>query len=391
MSQQAVLEYLSKEFRKIPGAIIVAFPPPAIRGLGVSGGFQMEVQDLSGLGLAQLEQVTREMVSVGNAQSQLRFSNTTFSASVPQLYLDIDRTKVKSLNIPVDLVFNTLQTYLGSVYINDFNLFGRTFQVRAQAEAPFRDKTDDISLLEVPNASGQMVPLGTFLKIERKLGSQLITRYNLYPAASITGQSAPGASSGQSMEIMEQLARDKLPQGMGYEWTAMSYQEKQVGNQALYVFGLAVLLVYLVLAAQYESWSSPAAVILVVPLALLGTVVAVALRGMDNNIYTQIGIVLIIALAGKNAILIVEFARRLRADGKGIAESAAEAAQKRLRPILMTSFAFILGVYPLVVAEGAGAASRRLAGHRCFWRHDRLHPSGRLLRAGLFRHLPEIQ
>jgi HAE1 family hydrophobic/amphiphilic exporter-1 len=366
MSQAAILGRLRHEFSRMPEAIVIAFAPPAIRGLGVSGGFQMEVQDLGTAGLARLEQVAWDIIRTGNARSDLRSLNTTFSAHVPQLYLNIDRTKVKSLNVPLDLVFNTLQTYLGSTYVNDFNEFGRTYQVRLQGEAPFREKINDILKLYVRSADGGLLPLGTLLAVEPEVGAQTITRYNLYQAASITGEAAPGVSSGQALTIMERMARDKLPKGMGYDWTAISYQEKLVGHQALLVVGLAVLLVYLVLAALYESWTSPAAVILVVPLALLGTVVAVALRGLDNNIYTQIGVVLIIALASKNAILIVEFARDLRAEGKDIAEAAAEAAQKRFRPIIMTSFAFILGVYPLVVAEGAGAASRQALGTAVF-------------------------
>jgi HAE1 family hydrophobic/amphiphilic exporter-1 len=365
-SQDAVLGYLRRAFNDVPAAILIAFPPPAIRGLGVAGGFQMQVLDVGNLGMNQLDRATQDLVQTGNSQSNLQALNTTFSADFPQVYLNIDRTKVKSLDIPLDQVFNTLQTYLGSNYVNDFNAFGRTYQVRLQAEAQFRDKIEDIVRLEVRNNAGQMVPLGSLLTVQRELGPQTILRYNLYPSASITGQAAPGTSTGQALTIMEQMAASKLPQGMSYEWTAISYQEKQVGNQAIYVFAMAVLLVYLVLAAQYESWTNPAAVILVVPLALLGTVIAVALRGMDNNIYTQIGIVLIIALASKNAILIVEFARDLHAAGVDVAEAAAEAAQKRFRPILMTSFAFILGVVPLVIADGAGAASRRALGTAVF-------------------------
>jgi HAE1 family hydrophobic/amphiphilic exporter-1 len=365
-SQDAVLGYLRRAFNDVPAAILIAFPPPAIRGLGVAGGFQMQVLDVGNLGMNQLDRATQDLVQTGNSQSNLQALNTTFSADFPQVYLNIDRTKVKSLDIPLDQVFNTLQTYLGSNYVNDFNAFGRTYQVRLQAEAQFRDKIEDIVRLEVRNNAGQMVPLGSLLTVQRELGPQTILRYNLYPSASITGQAAPGTSTGQALTIMEQMAASKLPQGMSYEWTAISYQEKQVGNQAIYVFAMAVLLVYLVLAAQYESWTNPAAVILVVPLALLGTVIAVALRGMDNNIYTQIGIVLIIALASKNAILIVEFARDLHAADVDVAEAAAEAAQKRFRPILMTSFAFILGVVPLVIADGAGAASRRALGTAVF-------------------------
>ncbi len=268
--------------------------------------------------------------------------------------------------MPLDILFGTLQASLGSAYVNDFNKFGRTYQVRVQAEQRFRLEPEDIRRLEVRDRQGQMVPLGTLVKIEKKLGPQIIPRYNLYPIASITGEAAAGFSSGQALKIMEQMAARKLPSSMGFEWTGMSYQEKQVGSQALFAFLLAVLMVYLVLAAQYESWTMPAAVILVVPLALLGTVIAVWARGMDNNIYTQIGIVLIIALASKNAILIVEFARELRAQGEPIDVAAVKASRLRFRPILMTSFAFILGILPLVGAVGAGAASRRALGTAVF-------------------------
>jgi HAE1 family hydrophobic/amphiphilic exporter-1 len=361
-SQGAILAALARKAADMPAATIIAFPPPAIRGLGVSGGFQMEVQNIGSQDYASLEAATRDLVAAGNGQSQLRGLVTTFSAHVPQLYLDVNRTKVKSLNLPLDLVFNTLQTYLGSTFVNDFNAFGRTYQVRVQADSRFRDQRDDITRLEVRNNLGQMVPLGSVLKIVHQLGPTTVTRYNLYPAAAITGQSAPGASSGQALAIMEHMARQRLPQGMGFAWTTIAYQEKQVGNQAIYVFALAVLLIYLILAAKYESWLNPFAVILVVPLALLGTIAALVIRGFPNDIYAQIGIVLIIALASKNAILIVEFAQDLHAQGRGIAEAAVEAARERFRPILMTSFAFILGVVPLVVASGAGAASRQALG-----------------------------
>jgi HAE1 family hydrophobic/amphiphilic exporter-1 len=365
-TQEAIIGRLMGEVQNIPEAMIIAFPPPAIWGLGITDGFQMQVQDRGSVGLDELGQVTRDMVDAGNRQSNLKQLNSTFSAKVPQLYVDIDRTKAKSLNVPMSNVFNTLQTYLGSAYANDMNKFGRTYQVRVQADARFRGSPEDIQRLEVRNQAGDMLPLGTLGKVRRTLGPQSITRYNLYPSTSITGSGAPGISSGEALKLMEDLARDKLPKSMGYEWTGMSYQEKKVGSQALYIFALAVMLVYFVLAAQYESWTSPAAVILVVPLALLGTVTAVAVRGMDNNIYTQIGIVLIIALASKNAILIVEFARDLHKEGRSIRQAAAEAARVRFRPILMTSFAFILGVYPLVIAEGASAMARRALGTAVF-------------------------
>jgi HAE1 family hydrophobic/amphiphilic exporter-1 len=310
--------------------------------------------------------VIDEMVHDGNSQTGLTQLQSTFRASVPTIYADIDRVKAKSLGVSLDSVFTTLQTALGSAYVNDFNKFGKSYQVRVQADQKFRLEPEDIRRLEVRNARGQMVPLGTLVKVEKRLGPLVIPRYNLYPSAAINGSSAPGYSSGQAMALMEQMGAQKLPSGMDSEWTGMSYQEKRVGGQAIFVFGLAVLMVYLVLAAQYESWLMPAAVILVVPLALFGTVAAVAFRGMDNNIYTQIGIVLIIALASKNAILIVEFARELRAKGRTIIDAAIEASRLRFRPILMTSFAFILGIYPLVNATGAGAASRQSLGTAVF-------------------------
>jgi HAE1 family hydrophobic/amphiphilic exporter-1 len=306
------------------------------------------------------------VLSDGEAQSGLAALNSTFRAGVPQLFADVDRDKVKSLGVPLTDVFDTLQAYLGSTYVNDFNLFGRTYQVRLQAEPSFRLTPADVRNLEVRNAQGQMVPLGTFVDVQDTIGPQIILRYNLYPTAIITGEAAQGYSSGQALELMEQMLRSKLPPSMGYEWTGISYQEKKVGGEAYMIFGLAVLLVFLVLSALYESWTNPAAVVLVVPLALLGTAIAVALRGGDNNVYTQIGVVLLVALASKNAILIVEFAREQRARGLGVVEAAIEAARLRFRPILMTSFAFILGVYPLVIADGAGAASRRALGTAVF-------------------------
>jgi HAE1 family hydrophobic/amphiphilic exporter-1 len=365
-SQDAILGDLRRQFAAIPEAIVFGFPPPAIQGLGVSGGFQVQIEDRGNVGLEMLQQVTDELVSDGNAQSNLKSLTTTFRSRVPQIYVDVDRVKAKSLEVPLEGVFNTLQASLGSAYVNDFNKFGRTYQVRVQADQRFRLRREDITKLEVRDLQGKMIPLGTLASVRDDLGPQTITRYNLYPSASITGEAAPGFSSGQALKIVEQMADDTLPPGMGYEWTGMSFQEKRVGSQAIYVFALAVLLVYLVLAGMYESWITPVGVILVVPLALLGTVAAVAIRGMDNNIYTQIGIVLIIALASKNAILIVEFARELRAGGLGVLEAAVRASRMRFRPILMTSFAFILGIVPLVNAQGAGAASRRALGTAVF-------------------------
>jgi HAE1 family hydrophobic/amphiphilic exporter-1 len=366
LSQDAILANLRRQFYGIQDALVVTFAPPAIQGLGVAGGFQMQLEDRGGVGLEQLQTLASEMVRDGNTQTGLRALNTTFRATVPQLYANVDRVKAKSLNIPLNNVFATLQTYLGSAYVNDFNKFGRTYQVRVQADPSFRAKAGDIRGLDVRTNDGKMVPLSTLVDVQDALGPLVINRYNLYPSATVNGEAALGRSSGEALKLMEQIAEQKLPPSMGFEWTGMSYQEKKVGGEAFMIFGLAVLLVYLVLCAQYESWLNPAAVILVVPLALLGAAVAVAVRHMDNNVYTQIGIVLLIALASKNAILIVEFARELRAQGQDIAEAAISAARMRFRPILMTSFAFILGVYPLVSATGAGAASRRALGTAVF-------------------------
>jgi HAE1 family hydrophobic/amphiphilic exporter-1 len=362
LSQKAILANLQRQFFGIQDAIVYGFPPPAISGLGVASGFQMQLQDKSGAGLQGLQQMVGEIIADGNAQTQLTNLNTTFRADVPQLFAEVDRTKAKALGIPLDSVFGTLQAYLGSAYVNDFNKFGRTWQVTVQADHRFRVKPSDIRALNVRNANGNMVPIGTLVQVEEIIGPQMLLRYNLYPSASITGGAAPGFSSGQALTLMEQLANAKLPPSMGFEWTGMSFQEKQVGSEAIMVFALAIILVFLVLAAQYESWTSPTAVILVVPLAVLGTVLALLVRDTDNNVYTQIGIVLLIGLASKNAILIVEFARAEREQGKSILEAAIGAARLRFRPILMTSIASIFGFLPLVVASGAGAASRQAIG-----------------------------
>jgi HAE1 family hydrophobic/amphiphilic exporter-1 len=366
LTQEAIIGNLMMQFQGVHEAMIFAFPPPAIMGLGVAGGFEMQLQDRGGVGLIELEQMVHEMVAAGNSQSGLMGLRSTFRAGVPMLYADIDREKVKSLGISLDEVFSTLQTALGSSYVNDFNKFGRTYQVRVQADQEFRQDAEHIGRLEVRDRQGNMIPLSTICKIERRLGPQVIPRFNLYPSAQITGSAAPGYSSGQALQLLEQMAAQKLPSAMGFDWGGISFQEKRVGSEAIVVFSMAVIMVYLVLAAQYESWLLPAAVILVVPLALLGTVAAVAARGMDNNVYTQVGIVLIIALASKNAILIVEFARDLRNQGRSILEAAVEASRLRFRPILMTSFAFIFGIFPLVYATGAGAAARQSLGTAVF-------------------------
>ncbi len=362
LKQGAIMAGLQGRFRQIQEAIVFAFLPPAIPGLGVSGGFQMQLQDRGGIGLQELNAMLREVLEAGNAQRGLTGLNSTFRVEVPQLFAEVDRTKSKKLGIPLSEVFNTLQAYLGSAYVNDFNKFGRTWQVKVQADNRFRVEPEDIRSLEVRNDKGEMVPIGTLVSVEETVGPQTILRYNLYPTASITGEAAPGFSSGQALNLMEQLARQKLPATMGYEWTGMSFQEKKVGSEAILIFGLAIVLVFLVLAAQYESWTNPAAVIMVVPLAVLGTVIAVVMKGADMNVYTQIGITLLIGLASKNAILIVEFAMQERQKGKGILDAAVDAAKLRFRPILMTAISSIAGFMPLVVASGAGAASQQAIG-----------------------------
>ena len=363
LSQELIVGTLYQKLSTLQEAVVFPLVPPAIQGLGVASGFEMELQ-LKGTGFdfQKLAQMTNEIVRDGNAQSDLRHLNTSYRAGVPQMQADIDRVKAESLNVSVGEVFTTFQNYLGSYYVNQFNKFGRTYQVYVQADSRYRLDATDINYLYTRNTQGKMVPVRTLTNLSITTGPALITLYNLYPAAYISGRAAPGFSSGQALSLMEQMTAQKLPPDMDIAWTGMSYQEKLVGNQALFVFALSVLLVFLVLAAQYESWSSPAAVILVVPLALLGTVLALSLRGYDNNIYTQIGMVLLIALASKNAILIVEVAREQRAKGVDLFEAAVDASRRRFRPILMTSFAFILGVLPLAVATGAGAAQRRALG-----------------------------
>jgi len=366
ITQDMILENVRKELASLQSVITIPFAPPAIRGLGVRSGFEMLVEDRQGVGLQQVQQMVQEILRAAEGQSGLSGVSSTFRPGVPQLYANVDREKAKVLNVPLGVVFGTLQSYLGSAYVNDFNKFGRTYQVRVQADQKFRETPGDISRLEVRNTAGEMLPLGTLVTVTRSFGPQTINRYNLYPSATISGASAPGYSSGDALRIMEQIAQQTLPGSMGYEWTGMAYQEQRVGGESLYIFAVAIILVYLVLAAQYESWILPIAVILVVPLGLLGAVIAVSVRGMDNNVYTQIGIVLIIALASKNAILIVEFARELRAQGKTILEASVQASQMRFRPIVMTSFAFILGVVPLVLAHGAGAVGQRALGTAVF-------------------------
>jgi HAE1 family hydrophobic/amphiphilic exporter-1 len=369
MQQAALVQSLQMEFFQMKEANIFVIVPPSIQGLGFAGGFEMKIEDREGVGLDTLQERTFAMLDAAAKRPEIApppMTRSTFRAGVPQIYLDIDRVKTEKMGVLMSDVFTALQANLGSVYVNDFNKFDRTYQVRVQADARFRSDPGLLRRLEVRNRDGGRVPLGTLLSVETRVGPQAVTRYNLYPTATISGATAPGASSGEALKAMEEVAAETLPRSMGFDWTSIAYQEKKVSGEAVKVFAVAVLLVYLVLAFQYESWILPLAVILVVPLGLLGVVAAVEFRAFDNNIYTQIGVVLIIALASKNAILIVEFARELRLAGRGVREAAIEAARLRFRPILMTSIAFILGMLPLVTATGAGAASRQALGTAVF-------------------------
>jgi len=362
LTQDRIVAKLNRELAGIQEALAFVVIPPPIRGLGQTGGFQMMVQDRRSLGLAELQRTASELAQRATSRPGLQGLATTFSYRSPQLYLNIDRTKAEALQVQPSSIFDTLQAYLGSSFVNFFNRFNQVFQVYVQADAAYRVQPDDMRHLYVRNQNGEMVPLNALIDVKQVQGTELVTRYNLYPAAAVFGSAAPGFSSGQALGLMERLAAETLPQGMAYEWTSTSYQERRVGYQAYFIYALSIVLVYLVLAALYESWTSPGAVILVVPMALVGVVLALMSRGYDNNLYTQVGLVLMIALASKNAILIVEFARDLHHEGLSITEAAVEATRRRFRPIVMTSFAFILGVVPLMVASGAGAASQQAIG-----------------------------
>src|SRR5215471_18352146 len=349
-------------------ARVLVLPPPAIQGIGNAGGFTLQIELRDGsTDFAKLQNVTNTVVANAQSQSALQRVSTSFRAFAPQFRIDIDRVKVETLHVSVNQVFSTLSTYLGADYVSQFNKFGRVFQVYAQADARFRLRPRDIENLSVRNQQGEMIPLGTIVTIEPVVGAPLISLYNLYPSSSVIGLPAAGFSSGEAIRLMEEDVAHTLHPGMGSEWTAMSYQEKLVGNQMYFVFAMALVLVYLVLAGQYESWYAPLAVIFSVPLALTGPVLVLEALHIDNNLYTQIGIVLLIALSAKNAILIVEVAREHRVrDGKSLFDAAVDGAMARLRPILMTSFAFILGVAPLVIASGAGASARKSIGITVF-------------------------
>ena len=366
LSLAAIVGAARKEFSTIQEATIVAFTPPPIPGLSSTGGLQFELQDKSGASVQDLAAVTKSYIEAAAKRPEITGLFTTFSDNVPQYRVDIDRDKVKKLGVPLNSVFQTLQTYLGGYYINDFNKYGRTFRVMAQAESEYRTRIEDLSKFYLRSGEGEMVPLTTLSESQRMTGPEFIERYNVFRTVEINASVPPGFSSGQTMAAMEEVAGETLPQGYGYDWTALAYQEKYAGGQTGLIFGLAIVMVFLVLAAQYESWATPFAVILCVPLGIFGAMSSQWLRGLDDNVYAQIGLIMLIGLAAKNAILIVEFAKEKHEKGMTLREAAMEAAHLRFRPILMTSFAFILGVIPLVTAKGAGSASRHALGTSVF-------------------------
>jgi len=351
----------------VPEGVAGVFLPPAVDGLGTVGGFKLQVQDYNNVGYQALNGALMQLWGAASQDKRLVMGYPSYRPNVPQIFLDVDREKAKTMGVPLENIWDTLQVYLGSLYVNDFNTFGRTYRVTAQADAQFRAKPEDVLNLKTRNANGDMVPLGTLVKI-KEVGAPInVTRYNMATSADITGGTAPGVSSGEAITIMNDLAKKTLPPGMGIEWTELSLLEIMAGNSAIYIFPLCVLMVFLVLAAQFESWSLPLAIILIVPMCLLCAIYGVMLRGMDNNLFTQIGLVVLMGLACKNAILIVEFAKQLQEAGRDRAEAAVEAAKLRLRPILMTSFAFSFGVIPLMVARGAGAEMRQAIGTAVFF------------------------
>lgn len=358
---------LMKKFSTIGDANILVIPPPPVQGLGTTGGFKLYLQDRGGRGYDDLAKVTADILNLARQQKELfgLATYTTFQNGVPQLFADVDRVKAKRQGIPLSNIFSTLQAYLGSTYVNDFNKFGRTFRVYAQAEAQFRAHPEDVANLKTRNASGEMVPIGSISNIKFITGPDRVAHYNVYLASDINSQATPGYSSGQANAAMERVLKT-LPNGYGFEWTELTFQQKSASNVAVLVFPICVLLVFLILAAQYESWSLPLAIILIVPMCLLSSMVGVKLSGSDNNILTQIGFIVLVGLACKNAILIVEFARERYDHGMGVIEAAVEACRLRLRPILMTSFAFIMGVVPLVLAHGAGSEMRHAMGIAVF-------------------------
>ena len=366
LSAGQILGDVTQRLGAIEEGFIITVPPPPVRGIGNSGGFKMMIQDRGGQGLKALEEATTQIMIAGNQTAGLAGVFTLFNTSTPKLFAEIDRVRAQMFHVPAERVFQTLEVYMGSTFINDFNFLNRTFRVTAQAMGEFRQNAASIANFKTRNDLGQMVPIGAVAKIKDISGPYRVARYNLFPAAEIQGNVAPGTSTGTALTTMENLAGQSLTEGFGYEWTELAYQQKLAGNTGLFVFGAAVLFVFLVLAAQYESWSLPLSVILIVPMCLLAAVTGLLMRGLDVNVLSQVGFVVLVGLAAKNAILIVEFAKQAEEEGKNPTEAAVRAAGTRLRPILMTSFAFILGVVPLVIASGAGAEMRIAMGTAVF-------------------------
>jgi len=366
MSAGAIAGALNGKFAGIEEAYMAIFPPPPVQGLGTIGGFRLQIEDRGNLGYDELYKETMNIITKSHNVPELAALFTSYTVNVPQVDAAIDREKAKTHGVAVSDIFDTLQIYLGSLYANDFNRFGRTYQVNVQAEQQFRLEPDQIGQLKVRNNKGEMIPLATFIKVSDTSGPDRVMHYNGFITAEINGAAAPGYSSGQAQAAIEKLLKDELPNGMTYEWTDLTYQQILSGNTALFVFPLCVLLAFLVLAAQYESWSLPLAVILIVPMTLLSAITGVIASGGDNNIFTQIGLIVLVGLACKNAILIVEFAKDKQQEGLGPLAAVLEACRLRLRPILMTSFAFIMGVVPLVFSSGAGAEMRHAMGVAVF-------------------------
>ena len=366
LSAFAIAGKLMGKFSQIPDGFAGMFPPPPVPGLGSTGGFKIQIEDRAGLGFEALAQAQGAIMGRAMQTPELAGMLASFQVNAPQVQVDIDRVKAKSQGVPLNTIFETLQVNLGSLYANDFNRFGRTYRVMVQADAPFRMQPEDIGRLKVRNSAGDMIPLSALLTIKHSSGPDRVMHYNGFPSADISGSPAPGYSFGQATAAMERIASETLPPGMAFEWTDLAYQEKQAGNTAMFVFPLSVLLAFLILAAQYNSWSLPFAVLLIAPMALLSAIAGVWFTGGDNNIFTQIGFVVLVGLAAKNAILIVEFARAKEDEGVDPLAAVLEAARLRLRPILMTSLAFIAGVVPLVIATGAGAEMRHAMGIAVF-------------------------
>ncbi|MDQ2104668.1 efflux RND transporter permease subunit [Azospirillum isscasi] len=366
LSAAAIAGDLQKRYAGLKEAFVAIFPPPPVMGLGTLGGFKMQLEDRGALGYEALNAAVGAFLKKAMQTPELGPSFSSYQINVPQLDVDLDRVKAKQQGVPIGEVFDTMQIYLGSLYVNDFNSFGRVYQVRVQADAPFRAESADIGLLKTRNAQGDMVPLSSLVTVKQSYGPEMVVRYNGYTAADINGGPAPGYSSGQAQAAAERIAQETLPRGVRFEWTDLTYQEILAGNAALWIFPISILLVFLVLAAQYESLTLPLAILLIVPMSLMSALAGVWLTGGDNNIFTQIGFMVLVGLSAKNAILIVEFARELEHQGRSVVQAAIEASRLRLRPILMTSIAFIMGVVPLVTSTGAGAEMRHAMGVAVF-------------------------